>query len=174
MYEGEFNINGFSECVEMCSKRKIISEVLPASREVVREIFKKDGWYFDWKKEFSMPDRWLFYLRTCTEDQRVQGIISATPMIAEKFIYLNLIENAPHNLGAKKKYDRVADCLIAYMCKASFEMGLEGYVVFTAKTALIDHYMKKFGAELVHPREKKMCIRTENAKKLVNLYVKKL
>jgi hypothetical protein len=174
MHIGDFRIKGLSECIEVSSKRKITTEVLPVTREIVVKILKKDGWSFDWKKEFKLPDRHLFYLRTCMEDGRVQGIISATPMIEDRFIFLNLIESAPHNLGSKKQYEGIAVNLVAYMCKASFDLGLDGFVVFIAKTAMIDHYIKKFGAELVNPRRNSMCIGTKNAEKLVNLYIKNL
>jgi hypothetical protein len=139
MHACDFQIQGLSECIEVSSKRKILTKVLPVTREIVGKILKKDGWSFDWKKEFKLPDRHLFYLGTCMEDQRVQGIISATPMIKERFIFLNLIENAPHNLGSKKQYEGIAVNLVAYICKASFELGLNGYIVFIAKTAMIDH-----------------------------------
>lgn len=174
MYKSEFRINGLTECIEVSSKKKILSEVLQVSPGVIGKILRKDGWCFNWKKEFALPDRYLFYLRTCTEERTVQGLISATPRITEQYIFLNLIENAPHNFGVEKKYDCVAHALVAYMCKASFELGLEGYVAFDAKTVLIDHYVQKFGAELINPRQNRMCISTRNAEKLVNLYVKNL
>ena len=152
MHECELSIKGLSECVDMSSGKRITTEGIPATQEVIRRIFKKDGWHFNWKAEYKKSDRQVFYLRTCTDDQRVQGLISATPKIKEKYIFLHLIENAPHNLGAGKQYEGITRNLVAYMCKASFELGLEGYVAFDAKTALIDHYIKKFGAELIYPR----------------------
>lgn len=103
----------------------------------------------------------MFYLRTCTDDRRVQGLISATPIIDAKFIFLHLIEKAPHYMGAEKQYDFVSECLLAFMCKASFEMGFTGYVGFMAKSRLIDHYYKKYGADLIHPKQNKMCINSE-------------
>lgn len=174
MYRSELPVNGLSECIEISSQRKIVTEALPVSREIVRSFFKKDGWYFNWRDEYKNPDRHVFYLRTCTEDRRVQGLISATPMLDDKFIFLHLIEKAPHNMGPERQYENISDCLIAYMCKASFELGMEGYVSFVAKNALINYYIKRFGAELVHPRQNKMFINSQNALKLVNLYIKNI
>ncbi|MGN6419715.1 MAG: hypothetical protein ACTHMC_19590 [Pseudobacter sp.] len=175
MYDCEFNISGFSECFDKFSKRKIATEGMAVNGEMIKNILnKKYRWHFNWMEEYKKPDRRLFYLRTCTEDRRLQGLISATPKIADKYIFLHLIESAPHNLGASKQYEGVPQSLVAYMCKASFELGLEGYVVFEAKTALIGHYIKKFGAELIYPRLNRMCISTKNAENLVNLYIKKL
>lgn len=174
MYEGEFKINGLSECVDMSSGKRITTEGIAASQEVVRSVFKKDGWLFNWKMEYEKTDRKLFYLRTCTEDPRAQGFISATPMFTEKYIFLHLIEKAPHNMGRERKYDLVSDCLIAYMCKTSYELGFDGFVAFVAKTKLIDHYTQKFGAEMINPRQNRMCINSLNALKLVNLCIKKM
>jgi hypothetical protein len=128
MYRSELPVNGLSECIDLPSQKKILAEGLPVSLEVIGKILKQDGWTFDWKNEFRLPNR---------------------------------------KLG-------IACCLVAYMCKASFELGMDGYVAFEAKTVLIDHYIKKFGAELINPKQNRMCIGTENAEKLVNLYIKNL
>lgn len=57
-------------------------------------------------------------------------------------IYMDLLENAPFNLGRNKLYEGVAGNLVAYACKISFQNGFDGYVSFTAKTQLIEHYQK--------------------------------
>lgn len=172
MYGCEFTINGYSTCVELSTQKKIKAAGLPVTKEVIGKIWKKDGWRFNWKDECKKSDRNVFYLRTCTEDRRVQGLISATPLFDEKYIFLHLIENAPHNMGPGKQYDFVPACLIAYMCKASFDLGMEGYVAFVAKSALIDHYIRKYGAEMINQKQNRMCITSWSAIKLVNLYIK--
>lgn len=75
--------------------------IVASQPKVVGEIFKKDGWCFNWRGEYKKPDRHMFYLRTCTDDRRVQGLISATPIIDAKFIFLHLIEKAPIIWGRK-------------------------------------------------------------------------
>jgi hypothetical protein len=53
----------------------------------------------------------------------------------------------------------------------SFELDLEGYVAFTAKTNLVEHYIKTLGASVIYSNNR-MCIFTEEAKNLVNSYDK--
>jgi hypothetical protein len=43
-------------------------------------------------------------------------------------------------------YYGVAGNLVAFACKRSFELGFDGFVAFTAKTTLIEHYVKTLGA----------------------------
>jgi hypothetical protein len=51
----------------------------------------------------------------------------------------------------------------------SFELGFDGFVGFTAKTSLVDHYSTTLGARLLMGNNK-MGIFTPEAKKLVNSY----
>lgn len=83
---------------------------------------------------------------------------------------MNLLENAPFNIGKNKLYEGVAGNLVAYACKLSFQYGFEGFVSFTAKTKLIDHYEKLLGA--YHFGGHKMIIPTHSAKILVEKYYK--
>ena len=52
----------------------------------------------------------------------------------------------PFNLGRNKLYEGVAGNLVAFVCKISFQKGFDGYVSFTAKTRLIEHYQKTLNA----------------------------
>ena len=59
---------------------------------------------------------------------------------------MDLIESAPFNLGRNKIYEGVGGNLVAFACKVLFQSGFEGFVSFTAKTKLIEHYEKTLGA----------------------------
>jgi hypothetical protein len=83
---------------------------------------------------------------------------------------MNLLESAPFNMGKDKLYEGVPGNLVAYACKVSFRHGHDGFVAFTAKTQLIEHYEKTLGA--YHFGGHKMIIPTEAAKKLVDRYFK--
>lgn len=85
-------------------------------------------------------------------------------------IYMNLLENAPFNIGKNKLYVGVAGNLVAYACKLSFQYGFDGFVAFTSKTNLIEHYKKTLGA--YHFGSHKMIIPTEPSKLLVQKYFK--
>lgn len=83
---------------------------------------------------------------------------------------MNLLQNAPFNLGKAKLYEGVAGNLVAYACKISFQKGFDGYVVFTAKSKLIKHYEDSLGA--YHLKNQRMIIDTKASKLLVEKYFK--
>ncbi|WP_339794075.1 hypothetical protein [uncultured Imperialibacter sp.] len=85
-------------------------------------------------------------------------------------VFLNLLEGAPFNVGKNKLYEGVAGNLVAYACKFSFMNGYEGFVAFSAKTRLIQHYERTLGA--YHFGGHKMIIPTESSRKLVERYFK--
>ena len=85
-------------------------------------------------------------------------------------IFIDLIENAPFNIGKNKVYEGVPGNLIAFACKASFTNGCEGFVSFIAKTKLIAHYEKSLGAH--HVGRQRMVIDTHVAQQLIDKYFK--
>jgi len=58
--------------------------------------------------------------------------------------------------------------LVAFACKRSFEHGFDGYVAFTAKTALLEHYKNTLGA--VQISAQRMIIEEPQARILVSKY----
>ena len=83
---------------------------------------------------------------------------------------MDLLESAPFNLGRNKIYEGVAGNLVAYVCKISFQHGFDGYVSFTAKTRLIEHYQKTLNATIFGGQL--MIINTLAASVLVDKYFK--
>lgn len=83
---------------------------------------------------------------------------------------MNLLENAPFNIGKAKQYEGVAGNLVAFTCKVSFQAGFEGFLAFTAKTKLMKHYEENLGA--IHFGRRRMLIQTHSAKLLVEKYFK--
>lgn len=98
----------------------------------------------------------------------IQGLLSLS--IEEDHIFINLLESSPFNVGNNKIYKGVPGNLVAYACKISFQKGFEGYVAFTAKSKLIEHYEKTLGA--FHLKNRRMIIETFAAKNLVEKYFK--
>jgi len=80
------------------------------------------------------------------------------------------LESAPFNLGRNKLYEGVPGNLVAYACKVSFQHGLDGFVSFTAKTRLIQHYEKTLGAH--HVGNQVMIIPTNISQQLIDKYFK--
>jgi hypothetical protein len=113
-------------------------------------------------------DQHQLYKLVISGETAIQGLLSLEPIKRQQFIEMHLIELAPHNKGETRQYMGIVRHLVAFPCKMSFGMGFEGFVAFTAKTKLIEHYQKAFGAHLMFGQ--RMCVATEAAKDLINLY----
>lgn len=138
----------------------------------VKRLFKKDGWRFNWKREYRELSRQVFKLLV-EGSTEIQGLISLEAMKADQYMEMHLIEAAPHNFGANKRYLGVAGNLVAFACKLSFDMGFDGFVAFTAKTKLVPHYIETLGARILMGNNR-MGLFTAEAEKLVNSYYKSL
>ncbi len=166
-----FQIDRLTECIESTKTGDIFeTEVIPVTKADLKTVLKKNGWNFKWKHFLLIPEVQVYKLVIKDDpDKVIQGLISFKP--EDGFIELLHIENAPHNFGAAKEYDGVCGNLVAFGCKTSFDMDFGGYVAFTAKTKLVDHYIKTLNADLI-PGRSRLAIFPKNAKKLVNLYFK--
>jgi hypothetical protein len=166
-----FEIDKITNSIEEAGNgKKHETEIKLITLEEVKTIRKKDGWSFNWKAEFNLPGHQVYKLRV-NGINIIQGLISLEPKAEDSYIEMHLIESAPHNLGKNKKFVGIPGNLVAFACKMSFELGLEGFVAFTAKTNLVEHYIKTLGACVIYGNNR-MCIFTEEAKNLVNSYYK--
>lgn len=134
----------------------------------LRHITKKNGWLFNWKTELDDNTKEVYKLTINNNPNIIQGILSIT--IETDHVYMDLLESAAFNKGKNKLYEGVAGNLVAYACKKSFQNGFDGYLSFTAKTKLIDHYIKTLNA--FHFGGHLMIINTLAASKLVDQYFK--
>lgn len=134
----------------------------------IKVTSKSNGWKFDRRKEFENISKEIYKLTITGNPAIVQGMLSLT--IKSDYIFMNLLENAPFNLGKGKIYEGVAGNLVAYAYLISFQRGFDGFIAFDAKTALIEHYQKTLGA--VHFRGTRMVISEEAATVLVKKYFK--
>lgn len=140
--------------------------VNPLAKEDLKGVSLKNGWKFDWKKEFKMTDREVYKLTIEGNSHILQGLASLSDYTDH--FYLHLIESAPFNLGSAKLYEGVSGNLFAFACQLSIDRGYEGFISFTSKTKLISHYEKTLGA--VHIGNHKMIIFPDAALKLVIKY----
>lgn len=150
------------------SRDSFQTEVNRVTKNDLKGITKENGWSFDWFSEFLDDSKEVFKLTIVNNLEIIQGLISFS--IKRDHIYMNLLESAPFNLGRNKLYEGVAGNLVAFACKTSFEHGFEGFVSFTAKTKLIEHYKNNLGA--IHFGNNLMIIQTNSAQKLVDKYFK--
>jgi hypothetical protein len=134
----------------------------------LKAIKKKNDWNFNWNIEFKDIKKEVYKLTIVNNSNIIQGLLSIT--IEQDYIYMNLLESAPFNIGKNKLYEGVSGNLVAFACKVSFQKGYDGFVAFTAKTDLIKHYEESLGA--FHFKNQRMIIETEASRKLVQKYFK--
>lgn len=162
-----FIIDNLTNSIENSSSGENFETVLfPRQAAELKFITKKNGWRFDWKSEFIIPQRSVFKLTIVENSTLIQGLISLE--IKSDHVFVHLLESAPFNVGKNKVYKGVAGNLVAYACKLSLEYGHMGTVSLTSKTSLINHYVKTLGA--VHVGARIMIIETESALYLIKKY----
>ena len=132
----------------------------------LKTVSKKNKWLFNWKEEYSIPERDVYKLTIVNNSTVIQGLISLE--IKSDHIYMHLVESSPFNKGKTKVYTGVPGNLVAFACKLSFQRGHEGNVSFLSKTQLVNHYEKTLGA--FHFGGRVMIIDTIAALKLINKY----
>jgi len=165
--ELDFEIDKITESIENAETGETLDTlVLPVTKADLEEVTKKNGWLFDWKLEFSEPEKQVYKLVTEQEPQTIHGMVSLEKRV--KHIFMHLIESAPCNIGKEKKYFGVCGNLTAYGCKLSKELGFNGVIAFDPKTALIPHYEKTLGAVLIS--ERRMAIFEKDAQVLLDKY----
>jgi hypothetical protein len=142
------------------------TDVHPVSQADLKNITKKNGWLFNWASEFKLSDRQVFKLTILNNPGIIQGLLSISDY--NDHYYLHLIESASFNVGRNKLYEGVPGNLFAFTCKVSWDKGYQGFVSFTSKTKLIDHYEKMLGA--THIGEHKMVIFPKEAFQLIQKY----
>jgi len=144
------------------------TEVSRLTKADLKQVTKKNGWNFNWKQELDNNTREVYKLTITNNPTIIQGLLSFT--VKPDHIYMELVESAPFNLGRNKLYEGVPGNLVAFACKVSFQHGFDGFLSFTAKTKLIEHYEKTLGA--YHFGNHLMIIHTKVAQHLIDKYFK--
>jgi hypothetical protein len=142
------------------------TDVHPIIKSDLKNVSKKNGWHFNWVNESKLKDRQVFKLTIRNNPEIIQGLLSISDY--KDHFYLHLIENSPFNLGKTKLYEGVSGNLFAFTCKISWDRGYQGFVSFTSKTKLVEHYEKFLGA--THVGGHKMVIFPQEALKLIKKY----
>jgi len=120
------------------------TDVHPITKADLKNITKKNDWFFNWVIESKLSDRQVFKLTIRNNPEIVQGLLSISDY--KDHYYLHLVESAPFNLGKNKLYEGVPGNLFAFTCKTSWDIGYQGFVSFTSKTRLLEHYERTLGA----------------------------
>jgi len=81
------------------------TEVLRLTKNDLKQITKKNSWNFNWKTELENNIKEVYKLTIVDNTNIVQGLVSLTKN--SDHIYMDLLENAPFNLGRNKLYEGV-------------------------------------------------------------------
>lgn len=165
----DFEIDKLTRSIEnVITGDSFPTDVTNLLRSDLKNVTKKQGWLFDWKKELNDDVREVYKLTIKDNNSIIQGLISIE--IKADHIFLNLIESAPFNIGKRKMYYGVPGNLVAFACKLSFQKGFGGFVSFYAKTKLLEHYKKELLAN--HIGGHTMIINSHAALRLIEKYFK--
>jgi hypothetical protein len=130
----------------------------------------KPGWTpgFNWRLYFRYKNVELYKIMV-SGSTRIEGALALEPR--EDHVWVHLIEKAPFNRGVTEQYQYVAHHLFAFAAYRSFQMGLDGFVAFEAKTGLIEHYRRTYGAIQIG-NGLRMFIPDLAAKQLIDVYLR--
>ena len=163
--------------IEIETKSEIKSKISIVAKNKVELPSINDGWRFNFSKHSKGKDYETYILTADKTAKVIEGCLiinTKTPFQ----VYMAFVEIAPHNKGNKKKYDRVAGCLIAFACRQSFINGKEGYLAFDVledkkenEIKLMTLYSKKYNA-VRYGDSTTMIILPEGSEKLINEFLK--
>lgn len=158
-------IDKLNNSIEAClTGKRFKTEVAALTHQEMEKEQAKD-WLFNWKKELMISGHRVFKL-TITGKTNIQGWVSLS--VETDHVYMHLLESAPHNRGRNKKYWGVPGNLVAFACLLSETYGKDGYVAFTAKTNLVEHYRVTLHAK--HLANGRMYLDTYAAQCLIKQY----
>ena len=151
-------------------ENRISGDILQTEFHTIRKAdlkqIKTNDWVFDWYNEIKNTKKIVYKLTIKHNTDIIQGLLSLS--VEKGFVFIHLVENATFNRGKNKIYLGVLGNMFAYACKLSKDKGLDGYVVFIAKTALREHYERSLGAKSIN--NQKMYIYQTSADKLITQY----
>lgn len=169
IYKLDFEIDKLTDSIlNTISGDSFQTEIFLLTKSDLKTVTKSSGWLFNWRHEFTQPDREVYKFTIIDNPDIVQGLISFT--VRTDHVFMFLLESTPFNLSNDKLYEGVPEDLVTYACKVSFQRGGEGFVSFESKTKLIDHYVKTLGA--YHFGGHLLVIDTIAAKRIVDKYFK--
>jgi len=144
----DIEIDKLTNSIELVATGDVFNTIIFKASLTDKQLIRQSDWLFDWHQEIGKKNREVYRLMTEYNPDIIQGLVS----IEDKgdHIYMHLIESAAFNRGSNKTFLGVPGNLIAYNCKLSFDRGYDGFVAFTAKTALVEHYKKALGAIVIH------------------------
>lgn len=99
------------------------------------------GWRFDWRAEIRRAE--VFKLVAKGSPRAVLGLVSL--IRREDHVEVTLLEIGPDDVGAGKRFDRIAGRLLAAAVRLSLALGFDGCLALDAKTRLIETFEGGYG-----------------------------
>ena len=163
--------------IEVETKSKIKSQIYLVTKNKSKLPSINEGWRFNFSKHSKGKDYKTYILTTDNTPEIIGGCLIINTKSPYQ-VYMAFVEIAPHNKGDKKKYNRVAGCLIAFACKQSFINEKEGYLAFDVleekkenETKLMKLYSEKYNAVRLD-NSTTMIILPEGSEKLICEFLK--
>lgn len=164
--EIEVVIDELTDClVETKTGRVVETEYIKRTTPIKPIDYK--NWKFKWN--ITEKDGYDIYELYVKGNNLVQGRISLR--IDGGVADVDIAETAPHNFGHDGQYTGVGGHLFAIACKISVDAGCEGFVAFTSKSSLIEHYKETLGAKVLNGQ--RMFIDEAAAHVLIEKYLKR-
>lgn len=162
---------------ETKTKLEIKSNISLVTKNKTKLPSISDGWRFNFSKHSKGKEYETYVLTTDKTPEIIEGCLIINTQ-APFEVYMAFVEVAPHNRGDKKKYDRIAGCLIAFACRQSFINNKEGYLSFDVlekkkedELKLMKLYSQKYNAVRFNDSTT-MIILPEGSEKLINEFLK--
>lgn len=167
-HEFDIEIDKLTNSIENAVTGEVFNTIILRLSSKDKRKVRKSEWVFDWHQEISLDGHEVYALTTENNPGIIHGLISFEDK--SDHVRMHLIESASFNRGKTKAYLGIPGNLIAHACKDSFMKGYDGFVTFTAKTALIDHYKQSLGALVL--KSNAMYLDTAASLRLVERYYK--
>ena len=163
-------LDDFTPCLREKSSGKLVNTEYTAASESELKGLKKQGWKFNWLSP-DLKDAKIFRL-TLKDDDEIQGLVAISDFPKDSAMYVNIVESAPHNIGANKRFEGVGGHLFAIAVQESMNQGYGGFIFMDAKNEeLVRHYQNALGATFLGmPHPYRMFIDENNAQKLLKIY----
>lgn len=163
--------------LELETNSEVKSQIYLVTKNKSKLPSINEGWRFNFSKHSKGKDYETYILTTEKTPEIIEGCLIINTQNPHQ-VYMAFVEVAPHNKGDKKRYEKVAGCLIAFACRQSFITGKEGYLAFDVleekkdnEAKLMKLYSQKYNAIRLGDSTT-MIILPEGSEKLINEFLK--
>ncbi len=149
--------------IDLSIGEKYSVDILPVEIDEFKTL-RKDRYFFDWKIEKNQE----VYKLQIKGSSDILGLISIERIPQEWRIHIRLLTVSKENKGNKKKYDKIAGNLIAYIAKIAIrEFGELACISLKPKSQIAQHYIDKYNMNITGMT---LSIEVPEIIDLINLY----